>query len=105
MGRECKQNVCNTDPAAAASNLSEEEKADGPFHDDDEDDEDDDHGTFLGYVYPSEVEVKGKASRTELYQCHKCGGFTRFPRFNSACVRAKSVVINTLFPPQHNKMT
>lgn len=51
---------------------------------DEEDDDDDDNATFLGYVYPSQVELKGKASRTELYRCHKCGSFTRFPRFNSA---------------------
>jgi Transglutaminase-like superfamily len=50
----------------------------------DEVDEDDDQGTFLGYIYPSEQELVGKASRTELYQCHKCHAFTRFPRFNSA---------------------
>ena len=40
-------------------------------------------GTFLGYVYPSTEEVEGKASRTELYHCHKCRAYTRFPRFNS----------------------
>jgi len=50
---------------------------------DDTDDVDDD-GTFLGYVFPNEKERRGKASRTEIYQCHKCGAFTRFPRFNSA---------------------
>lgn len=49
-----------------------------------EEDDDDDSATFLGYIYPSQVELKGKASRTELYQCHKCSGFTRFPRYNSA---------------------
>jgi hypothetical protein len=48
------------------------------------DDDGDDGGSFLGYIYPSTDEVKGKASRTELYHCHKCGSFTRFPRFNSA---------------------
>mmetsp|Transcript_43561 Transcript_43561/g.64652 ORF Transcript_43561/g.64652 Transcript_43561/m.64652 type:complete len:765 (-) Transcript_43561:747-3041(-) len=58
--------------------------------DDEEDDDDDDNGTFLGYVYPSEDEVKGKAGRTELYHCHKCAQFTRFPRCNSA----KSVLEN-----------
>jgi hypothetical protein len=50
----------------------------------DEVDDDDDQGTFLGYIYPSEQELMGKASRTELYQCHKCHAYTRFPRFNSA---------------------
>jgi len=35
-------------------------------------------------VYPSEDELRGKATRTELYWCGKCGAFTRFPRFNSA---------------------
>jgi hypothetical protein len=43
-----------------------------------------DHQTFVGYVYPRIDELVGKASRTELYQCHKCGHFTRFPRFNAA---------------------
>lgn len=52
----------------------------------DEDDLDDDreHETFVGYIFPSEEELVGKASRTELYQCHVCHDFTRFPRFNSA---------------------
>ena len=49
-----------------------------------EDEEYDNTGTFLGYVYPSEDELKGKATRTEIYCCHKCGSFTRFPRYNSA---------------------
>jgi hypothetical protein len=39
---------------------------------------------FIGYIFPSSDELKGKASRTELYQCHKCNAYTRFPRFNSA---------------------
>ena len=39
---------------------------------------------FLGYVHPSDEELLGKASRTEIYQCHKCGSFTRFPRYNAA---------------------
>ena len=42
------------------------------------------HKTFLGYVYPLKPELKGRASRTELYQCHKCDSYTRFPRYNSA---------------------
>lgn len=40
-------------------------------------------GTFLGYIYPTEDEIRGKASRTELYRCHKCQSYTRFPRYNS----------------------
>lgn len=43
-----------------------------------------DHQSFVGYIYPDESEVKGLASRTELYQCHVCNHFTRFPRYNSA---------------------
>ena len=43
-----------------------------------------DEGGFLGYVYPENHEVAGKAGRTELYQCHKCQAITRFPRFNAA---------------------
>jgi hypothetical protein len=46
--------------------------------------DDDDNGSFLGYIYPDEGELDGKASRTELYHCHKCHAFTRFPRFNAA---------------------
>jgi Transglutaminase-like superfamily len=42
------------------------------------------HQTFVGYIYPSDSELIGKASRTELYQCHKCFSFTRFPRYNTA---------------------
>lgn len=48
------------------------------------DDNEDDDGTFVGYVYPSEIELNGKASRTELYHCRKCRCLTRFPRYNSA---------------------
>lgn len=46
--------------------------------------EDVEHQTFVGYIYPDTSELQGKASRTELYQCHICQAFTRFPRFNSA---------------------
>ena len=60
-----------------SNNAETHEEHDGHDHEDDS-------ATFLGYIYPSEVELKGKASRTELYQCHKCSSFTRFPRFNSA---------------------
>ena len=48
------------------------------------DNDENDDGSFLGYVFPSEDELSGKAGRTELYQCHKCQSFTRFPRFNKA---------------------
>ena len=48
------------------------------------DDEKDDGTTFLGYVYPNEKERRGKAGRTEVYCCHKCGAISRFPRYNSA---------------------
>ena len=44
----------------------------------------DDGTTFLGYVYPDEQERQGKAGRTEVYCCHKCGAISRFPRYNSA---------------------
>lgn len=43
-----------------------------------------DDGSFLGYVYPNDDELAGKAGRTEIYQCHKCHTVTRFPRFNAA---------------------
>ena len=46
--------------------------------------DDKEDGSFLGYVYPSEDEMTGKAGRTELYLCHKCQSITRFPRFNKA---------------------
>ena len=46
--------------------------------------------TFMGYVYPNTDELDGKASRTELYQCHKCSSWTRFARFNSARYVMKS---------------
>ncbi len=40
-------------------------------------------GSFLGYCYPNEKELEGRAGRTELYSCHKCGEYTRFPRYNN----------------------
>jgi len=49
-----------------------------------QEEEDDDKGSFLGYVYPNNEELKGKASRTELYLCKECNSLTRFPRYNSA---------------------
>jgi hypothetical protein len=53
-------------------------------HDDDHDEnQDHDPQTFVGYIYPDDGELSGKASRTEIYHCHKCQSFTRFPRFNS----------------------
>lgn len=57
-------------------------------NDDDEEEEDmeesSEYQTFIGYIYPNDDELVGKASRTELYRCHVCHDFTRFPRFNSA---------------------
>lgn len=61
----------------------EEEEEDSHFTDDDDDKDDELHGTFLGYIYPSQDELIGKATRTELYQCHVCHEYNRFPRFNS----------------------
>jgi Transglutaminase-like superfamily len=62
---------------------------DAPTEDADDEEEDDmeeasEYQTFIGYIYPSDDELVGKASRTELYRCHVCHDFTRFPRFNSA---------------------
>jgi peptide-N4-(N-acetyl-beta-glucosaminyl)asparagine amidase len=51
--------------------------------DEEELDPEDDGSTFLGYINPSSTELSGKASRTELFQCHKCGHYTRFPRYNT----------------------
>jgi hypothetical protein len=45
-------------------------------------DREEDEGTFLGYIFPTESELSGKTGRTELYQCHKCQSYTRFPRYN-----------------------
>lgn len=53
-------------------------------HEDDDPPENNAYQTFLGYVYPNEHELTGKACRTELYRCHKCRAFTRFPRYNAA---------------------
>ena len=54
-------------------------KSDG----DDDNEEEEEIGSFLGYVYPDPNELKGKASRSEIYHCHKCGSYTRFPRYNA----------------------
>lgn len=40
------------------------------------------NNTFIGYIRPNEDETRSRAGRTELYSCGKCGGLTRFPRFN-----------------------
>jgi hypothetical protein len=71
----------------AERSQEKEEQEDGDDRDDDEEEEEDDEdddGTFLGYIYPNDEELSGKAGRTELYQCYKCGHFTRFPRYNAA---------------------
>jgi Transglutaminase-like superfamily len=49
-----------------------------------DDDDDEKQQTFIGYIHANATEATfGKAMRTELYQCHVCHGFTRFPRYNS----------------------
>jgi hypothetical protein len=82
-----KCNICHSsykEEKDAASNNRDnddyivEEEDDGQVSDDDEL-----HGTFLGYIYPNQDELSGKATRTELYQCHVCHEYNRFPRFNS----------------------
>jgi Transglutaminase-like superfamily len=76
---------CDTCGASAKDEPALEKQQDADVIScDNDDEEEDDNGTFLGYVYPSKEELVGKASRTEIYQCHKCGSFTRFPRYNSA---------------------
>lgn len=72
---------CDTCGASAKDDPPQEEQVKEEASDIDGGDND---GTFLGYVYPSEQELIGKAGRTEIYQCHKCGSFTRFPRYNAA---------------------
>jgi hypothetical protein len=56
-----------------------------PHENEEEDDgeEPSEYQTFIGYIYPSDEELEGKASRTELYHCHMCHEYTRFPRYNS----------------------
>jgi DNA-directed RNA polymerase subunit M/transcription elongation factor TFIIS len=46
-------------------------------------DEEERQETFIGHIYANAAERLGKAVRTELYQCHSCHKFTRFPRYNS----------------------
>lgn len=40
-------------------------------------------GPFLGFCYPEPHEQLGRAARTEIFECRSCGGYTRFPRYNS----------------------
>ena len=40
-------------------------------------------GSFLGYCYPEMDELEGEAARTEIYHCHSCSSYTRFPRYNA----------------------
>lgn len=78
---------CGVCGASMKEDADQKDRSNDESKSEDESDEDnqvEDHQTFVGYIYPSEDEVLGKASRTELYQCHKCSSFTRFPRFNSA---------------------
>jgi hypothetical protein len=75
--------------SAARQQQQHQEKEDVPKmgleeEDDGDEEEDSEHPTFVGYIYPDADELRGKASRTELFRCHSCREFTRFPRFNSA---------------------
>jgi Transglutaminase-like superfamily len=72
----CENNENHSSSQNACDNDNDENDED---HDDDEEEE----RTFLGYVYPEAHELAGKASRTELYQCHVCSEFFRFPRYNA----------------------
>ena len=61
----------------------ENESEAGRVHDDLKADDSQLQGSFLGYCYPDNDELAGKAARTEMYQCHECGSYTRFPRYNA----------------------
>jgi hypothetical protein len=95
--KEDKAAQCNTSPPlpppavmafmvhnieSNGDNTDTDDHPDNPNHEH-EDDDDDEHQTFVGYIYPDDVELQGKASRTEIYHCHQCQSFTRFPRYNS----------------------
>jgi DNA-directed RNA polymerase subunit RPC12/RpoP len=73
----CSQ--CGASVREDVANNNEEQE-----HSDAADGDEKGHKTFLGYVYPAKTELKGKASRTELYKCHECSHYTRFPRYNAA---------------------
>jgi hypothetical protein len=91
-GNEASATTDATDPSLdkEGSILLESQEADitdGTAHESEEDDdgeEPSEYQTFIGYIYPSDDELEGKASRTELYHCHDCREYTRFPRYNSA---------------------
>lgn len=77
---ECNEEVVEEESLMEMSNIFMSENQ---HLDEEESEEEENTGSFLGYVYPSEEELLGKASRTELYFCQKCGSFTRFPRYNT----------------------
>ena len=78
----------NSDNAAVDDTIlvvhSDERTPEEAVNTNDAADTESEHQTFVGYVYPNRTELVGKASRTELYQCHECASFTRFPRYNAA---------------------
>ena len=75
----------NIDSVSIENNDEMSQKEATQTTEDCEDEEEEDlDGVFLGYVYPTEEELGGKATRTELYWCNQCGAFSRFPRYNSA---------------------
>jgi len=69
-------------PDAVDHSEDDEDTSEDMVEEAEEDNQDDQ--TFVGYIYPSDEELSGKASRTELFRCHVCNDFTRFPRYNSA---------------------
>jgi len=104
-GRKCSNGVCegvtvvddagfdvNSDPDRKESNVlifdgsgdcNTNDSSAGDHTHNNDDGEEDTEGTFLGYVYPTPQETTGRSSRTELYHCHRCQHYTRFPRYNA----------------------
>lgn len=76
-------NICHSSYKEENDATRNNQDLDDNIEEDSHDTDDELHGTFLGYIYPSQDELKGKATRTELYQCHVCHEYNRFPRFNS----------------------
>lgn len=67
-----------------SSTINDKDSANSTISSNDEKDETESHdGSFLGYCYPNPDELEGKASRTEIFECHKCKEITRFPRYNA----------------------
>lgn len=90
--KQVEEKQLNSDEDDDISTINDKDSNNSTESSKDEKDKTETHdGSFLGYCYPNPNELEGKASRTEIFECHKCKEITRFPRYNAV----KQIVENS----------